>query len=42
MNKIKEIPVFKTEDEASEFWAENDSTEFMDWKKSDKVVLPKL
>lgn len=42
MNKLKKIPVFKTEDEEREFWAENDSTEFIDWKKSEKVILPKL
>jgi hypothetical protein len=42
MNKLKKIPAFKTEDEEREFWAENDSTEFTDWKKSEKVILPKL
>jgi predicted DNA binding CopG/RHH family protein len=42
VNKLKKIPVFKTEDEEREFWAENDSTEFIDWKKSEKVILPKL
>lgn len=42
MNKLKKIPVFKSEDEEREFWAENDSTEFIDWKKSEKVILPKL
>ena len=42
MNKLKKMPVFKTEDEEREFWAENDSTEFIDWKKSEKVILPKL
>jgi predicted DNA binding CopG/RHH family protein len=42
MNEHKKIPVFKTEDEEREFWAENDSTEFIDCKKSEKVILPKL
>jgi len=42
MNKLKKIPVFKTEDEEREFWAENDSTEFINWRKSEKVILPKL
>jgi predicted DNA binding CopG/RHH family protein len=42
MSELKKIPVFKTEDEEREFWAENDSTEFLDWKKSEKVILPKL
>ena len=42
MNKLKKIPVFKTENEEREFWAENNSTEFIDWKKSEKIILPKL
>jgi predicted DNA binding CopG/RHH family protein len=42
MSKLKKIPVFKSEDEERKFWAENDSTEFIDWKKSEKVILPKL
>lgn len=42
MSTLKKIPVFKSEDEEREFWAENDSTEYVDWKKSKKVVLPKL
>lgn len=42
MSTLKKIPVFKTEDEEREFWAENDSTEFVDWKSSKKVVLSKL
>jgi predicted DNA binding CopG/RHH family protein len=42
MSKLKKIPVFKTEDEERKFWAENDSTEFIDWKKLEKVILTKL
>lgn len=42
MSKLKKIPVFNSEDEEREFWAENDSIEFVDWKNSKKVVLPKL
>ncbi len=40
--KLKEVPVLETEDETREFWAENDSTEFVDWENSESVVLPKL
>ncbi len=29
--KLKEIPILKNEDEEREFWAENDSTDFVDW-----------
>ncbi len=38
----KKIPRFKTEDEEREFWATHDSTEYVDWKKAKRVVLPEL
>ena len=40
--KLKEILIHKNEDAEREFWAENDSTEFVDWNKTESVVLPKL
>lgn len=40
--KLKEIPNFNTEDEGREFWAENASTEFVDWENAESVILPKL
>ena len=40
--KLKEIPVLETEDETREFWAENDSAEFVDWENSESVILSKL
>lgn len=42
MKKLKNIPAFKNEEEEREFWSENDSTDFLDWNKSEKVILPKL
>jgi hypothetical protein len=42
MSQSSEIPIFNSEDEERKFWAENDSTDFVDWRKSEKVVLPKL
>mgnify|MGYP006296070641 CR=1 FL=1 len=42
MTKLKKIPKFKNEDEEREFWANADSTEYIDWKKSEKIVFPKL
>lgn len=36
------IPRFKNEDEEREFWATQDSTEYVDWKKAKRVVLPEL
>lgn len=31
---LKLIPVFKSEDEERDFWAQADSTEYVDWSKS--------
>jgi len=36
------IPRFKNEDEEREFWATQDSTELIDWKKGKRTLLPKL
>lgn len=42
MNRLKKIPKFKDEDEEREFWAKSDSTEYINWKKSEKIAFPKL
>ena len=38
----KKIPTFKNEDEERTFWAEHDSTEYVDWSKAKRVVFPNL
>lgn len=38
----KKVPEFQSEDEERNFWATHDSTEFVDWKKARKTVLPNL
>ena len=38
----KRIPKFASEDKEREYWAEQDSTEVLDWKKAKRVVLPNL
>jgi predicted DNA binding CopG/RHH family protein len=38
----KKIPKFKSEDEEREFWATHDSSQYIDWKKAKRVVLPEL
>ena len=38
----KKIPRFKNEDEERRFWLTHDSTEYVDWKKAKRMVLPKL
>jgi predicted DNA binding CopG/RHH family protein len=42
MSKLKKIPDFKTEEEEREFWAVNDSSEYVDWKKAKRAVFPNL
>jgi len=40
--KKKKIPEFKTEEEERKFWAKEDSTQYIEWDKARRVVLPKL
>jgi len=38
----KKIPKFSSEDKEREFWAKEDSIEYIDWSQARKVVLPNL
>lgn len=38
----KRIPKFNTEDQEQKFWASHDSTDYLDWSKGKKMVLPEL
>ncbi|HPO13220.1 MAG TPA: BrnA antitoxin family protein [Candidatus Hydrogenedentes bacterium] len=38
----KRVPVFKTEESEREFWAREDSTEYVDWSKAKRAVFPNL
>jgi len=40
--KRKKIPTFKSEDEEREFWEKADSTEYLDWSRARRVLLPEL
>ena len=42
MKNLKKIPAFSNEEEEREFWANHDSSEYVDWKKSDRVIFPNL
>ena len=42
MNKLKSIPVFKTEAGERKFWETHDSTDYIDWSKAERVRLPSL
>ena len=39
---MKKIPRFKSETEERDFWANNDSSDYVDWSKAKRVVLPNL
>jgi predicted DNA binding CopG/RHH family protein len=36
------IPEFKNEDEEREFWAKQDSTDYLNWDQAERIVFPKL
>jgi predicted DNA binding CopG/RHH family protein len=42
MTKPKKVPNFKTEKEEREFWESNDSSEYLDLSKAEKMMLPNL
>ena len=39
---LKPLPKFANEAEERSFWESHDSSEYMDWSKAQRVVLPKL
>ena len=39
---MKKIPRFKSEKEEREFWQSHDSTEYVDWKKAERLTLANL
>jgi predicted DNA binding CopG/RHH family protein len=40
--KRKRVPEFRSEDEERRFWAEKDSSEFIDWASASRRKLPNL
>lgn len=38
----KQVPEFKSEDEEREFWANHDSTDYVDWDRAERVIFPNL
>ena len=42
MKKARKIPVFKNDDEERTFWSNNDSSDYVDWDASEKVVFSNL
>ena len=41
-SRKKKIPKYKSEDRERRFWAEADSTEYIDWSRAKRVILPNL
>jgi predicted DNA binding CopG/RHH family protein len=39
---MKVTPKFKNEKEEREFWQNHDSTEYIDWKKAERITLANL
>jgi predicted DNA binding CopG/RHH family protein len=40
--QLKIIPQFANEKEEQLFWEQNDSSDYLDWNKANKVVMPSL
>lgn len=40
--RLKPIPTFVNAAEEQAFWEKHDSTDYVDWKKAQRVVLPNL
>ena len=39
---MKKLPTFRSEAAERKFWAEHDSTEYVDWSKAKRAVFPNL
>jgi predicted DNA binding CopG/RHH family protein len=39
---LEPIPEFENEDQEREFWATHDSTDYVDWSRAERAVLPRL
>ncbi len=42
MKKIKKMPRFRDENHEREFWRTHDSSDYVDWKKANVVLMPNL
>ena len=42
MSKLKPRPTFKSDAQEAAFWASHDSTEYIDYLKSRRMIFPKL
>ena len=42
MSKKRKTPRFESEDQERDFWADESSTDYVDWSKAQRVTLPEL
>jgi predicted DNA binding CopG/RHH family protein len=42
LSKLKKLPEFRTEDEERDFWATHDATDYVDFRRARRAVLPEL
>jgi hypothetical protein len=42
ITKKKPVPGFRSEDEERQFWADHDSTEFIEWRSAQRRKFPNL
>ncbi len=42
MKPKKQLPKFKSEAAERRFWATHDSTDYLDWRKAERVLFPNL
>lgn len=40
--QFKPVPVFKDEAQERKFWETHDSTDYLDWRKAERIRLPDL
>ncbi len=40
--RMRNVPKFEREDQERDFWASHDSTDFVDWRRAERVKLPSL
>lgn len=40
--RLKSVPDFANEDEERRFWEQHDSSDYLDWKQAQQVVMPNL
>ncbi|OGO16237.1 MAG: hypothetical protein A2Z14_13710 [Chloroflexi bacterium RBG_16_48_8] len=38
----KKVPRFENEEKERDFWAEHDSVDYLDWKRGERTIFPRL